>query len=93
MRSREVNAKRIDLEKRVTHKTDMKHVFDIWPDLRTMAADLGKPYSTVASWRQRGSIPAKYDLDIVRAARGRGIELTLEALAEARAVPDGGAAA
>ena len=63
----------------------MEHVFSLWPTLALMADDLGKPYPTVASWRQRGSIPARYDLDLIAAAERRGRKLTLEDLAHARA--------
>lgn len=72
------NAKRIVLR--------MDQIFALWPSLADLAADLRKPYQTVASWRQRGSIPARYDQDIVRAAAARGKELTFEDLARARAL-------
>ncbi len=49
-----------------------------------LAADLGKPYSTVAAWKQRGRIPADYDFDLIEAASARGKVLTLEDLAKAR---------
>jgi hypothetical protein len=65
----------------------MDHVFAIWPTLAHLAADLRLPYQTVASWRQRGSIPARYDLEIIRLAKARGADLTLERLAELRAAP------
>jgi len=63
----------------------MEHVFAIWPNLAHLATDLRLPYQTVASWRQRGSIPARYDLEIVRLAKARGAELSLERLAAIRA--------
>lgn len=62
----------------------MERIFDIWPSLIEMAKDLGKPYPTVAAWKQRGSIPARYDLDLVACAAARGIELTHKEIAEAR---------
>lgn len=62
----------------------MEHIFCIWPTLSALAADLGKPYPTVAAWKQRGSIPAQYDVDLVRAAKARGHDLTFEDLALAR---------
>jgi len=62
----------------------MEHIFRIWPTLKAMASDLGKPYPTVAAWKQRGSIPAQYDVDLVRAAAARGQNLTFEELALAR---------
>ncbi|MEB3419932.1 hypothetical protein ACFSDD_11170 [Salipiger marinus] len=63
----------------------MDHITHIWPTMADLASDLGKPYSTVAAWKQRGSIPAKYDMSLIRAAKARGACLTLEHLAEARA--------
>lgn len=65
----------------------MERIFSIWPTLADLAEDLGKPYTTVASWRARGSIPAKYDLALVLAAEKRGHTVTAQELAEARAVP------
>ena len=49
-----------------------------------LAADLGKPYTTVSAWKQRGRIPADYDFDLIEAALARGKVLTLEDLATAR---------
>lgn len=66
----------------------MENIFSIWPTLSDLAKDLGKPYPTVASWRQRGSIPAKYDLALVRAAKERGHDLSLTEIAEGRAVAE-----
>lgn len=62
----------------------MEHIFTIWPKMSDLAADLKKPYPTVAAWKQRGSIPAEYDLDLIEAASKRGKTLTLEELASAR---------
>ena len=63
----------------------MEHIFSIWPTLSDLASDLGKPYPTVSAWKQRGSIPARYDLDLVQAAAKRGHTITFEQLARARA--------
>lgn len=63
----------------------MKQIVDIWPSVAELARDLSLPYPTVAAWRQRGNIPARYDLSLVAAARSRGVVLTLDQLAEARA--------
>ena len=70
------------------HDLGMDHIFRIWPSLGDLAADLGKPYPTVAAWKHRGSIPARYDLALIRAAKARGRGLTLEQLAHARAGSD-----
>lgn len=66
----------------------MEHIAHIWPTTADLAADLGKPYTTVAAWKQRGSIPAKYDMQLVSAAKARGETLTYEQLAHARAAAD-----
>ncbi|ETX26549.1 hypothetical protein RISW2_22860 [Roseivivax isoporae LMG 25204] len=50
-----------------------------------MSRDLGENYQTVAAWKRRGNIPAKYDLKVIAAAKSRGRKLSLEDLAHARA--------
>lgn len=71
----------------------MEPIFKLWPTTGDLASDLGVPYTTAASWRARGNIPAKHDLDLVAAAKARGRDLTLERLAELRrATPQAGAA-
>ncbi|RWR54901.1 hypothetical protein [Sinirhodobacter hungdaonensis] len=62
----------------------MEHVLKIFPNLSDLAKELSLPYPTVAAWKQRGRIPASYDLDIIRAAAKRGADLTLSQLAECR---------
>ena len=62
----------------------MEQIFDLWPNISDLAADLGKPYTTVQSWSQRRSIPARFDLDLIEAAKRRGCTLTLEQIAAAR---------
>lgn len=63
----------------------MERIFDIWPTLKEMASDLGKPYPTVAAWRARKSIPAKYDAQIIHHAKKRGSDVSFEMLALERA--------
>ena len=67
----------------------MEQIFNIWPTIKDLSRDLGLEYTTVHSWKQRGSIPARYDLDIVRAAAKRGHVLSFEDLAQARSGPGG----
>lgn len=43
-----------------------------WPSMAELGRDLGLPYSTVAAWKQRGSIPVAYWRQLVGAARQRG---------------------
>ena len=62
----------------------MEQIFNIWPTIKDLSRDLGLEYTTVHSWKQRGSIPARYDLDIARAAAKRGHALSFEDLAQAR---------
>jgi hypothetical protein len=63
----------------------MQQIFTIWPTLSDLAADLRKPYTTIQSWVHRNSIPARYDLELIEAAKRRGADLTLQQLAEMRA--------
>lgn len=62
----------------------MDHIHRIWPTMAELAADLGLPYQTVASWKARGRIPAHYDGEIIEAAKRRGEVITFEQLAAAR---------
>ena len=66
--------------------TAMDNILSLWPNLAELSKDIDVPYQTVAAWKQRGSIPAKYDIDIVDAAARRGQQLTLDDLAQARRV-------
>lgn len=69
----------------------MEPIFDLWPTTADLASDLGVPYTTAASWRARGSIPAKHDMDLIAAAAARGKELKLETLAALRRAQAGAA--
>ncbi len=73
----------------------MEQLRTIWPTLADMAADLGCPYPTVASWPKRG-IPHRRFASIIAAARRRGADLTFEQLlamsADATAKPNEDAA-
>ncbi len=62
----------------------MEHIMHIWPTVADLAADLGRPYQTVASWKVRGHIPAEYDVELVELAARRGHALRFEDLARAR---------
>ncbi len=64
----------------------MEHIFALFGTTAEMARALDEGYQTVASWRRRGSIPAKHDKKIISAAKRRGKRLTYEDLAEARSV-------
>lgn len=56
----------------------------LWPSMAELGRDLGVPYSTVAAWKQRGSIPVAYWRDLVRAAGQRGYRaVTADLLIEA----------
>ncbi len=44
--------------------------------VRSMARAVGKPPSTVASWKERGAIPDSHKVEILDAARKQGIPLT-----------------
>jgi hypothetical protein len=61
-------------------------VFSAWPSDVDFGRDIGMPYPTVSSWKQRGSIPAAYWRDIIQAARGRGhSEITADLLVDVHA--------
>ena len=51
---------------------------------RPLARALGIPSSTVSSWGERDSIPARHDTKIVAIAKLRGVTLSYKALAELR---------
>lgn len=60
-------------------------IFSIWPTVADMARDIGKSPITVRAWRQRGSIPGKFDMLIVERAKARGATVDLAMLAQLRA--------
>jgi hypothetical protein len=70
----------------------MKTVADIfraWPSDADLGRDIGVPYSTVAAWKRRGSIPATHWQAIIRAAEKRGRrDVTADLLVELHAGPD-----
>jgi hypothetical protein len=67
----------------------VKRIYDIfsaWPSDAELGRDLGVPYPTISAWKQRGSIPAAYWRDIIRAARKRGhLEITADLLVDLHA--------
>jgi hypothetical protein len=61
-------------------------VFSVWPTDAELGRDIGISYPTLSAWKQRGSIPAAYWRDIIRAARKRGRpEITAELLVDLHA--------
>lgn len=50
----------------------LAEIFSLWPSDADLGRDMEVPYPTVASWKQRGSIPPAYWRDIILAARRRG---------------------
>lgn len=79
-----VSVLRIDHDTHCAYFGCMEHISHIWPTIRSLADDLGTPYTTVHSWYVRGRIPPDRDLDLIEAAKRRGATLTLEQLARAR---------
>jgi len=62
----------------------MRNVSDVIQNLggpNAIASDLNLPTTTVASWRDRNSIPPVYWPQVVAAAEAKKIKITLEALA------------
>lgn len=66
-------------------------LIDAWPDgPEGMAADLGKPVSTIRVWRHRGQIPGANWVAVESAARRRGLAwLTFELLGRLAQLPAG----
>ena len=61
-------------------------IFALWRSDADLGRDIGLPYPTVAAWKQRGSIPAAYWRDLIRAAHRRGhVNVTADLLAELHA--------
>lgn len=61
-------------------------IFAAWPSDADLARDIGLSYPTVASWKQRGSIPVTYWRPIINAARRRRHpEITADLLLELHA--------
>lgn len=61
-------------------------IFAVWPSDADLARDIGLSYPTVASWKQRGSIPVAYWRPIIQAAhKRRHPEITADLLLELHA--------
>jgi hypothetical protein len=61
-------------------------VFGLWPSDAEFGRDVGVAYTTAASWKQRGSIPAAYWQQVTQAAKRRGHpEVTAELLSRLHA--------
>ncbi len=56
-----------------------------WPSRKVMAKDIGKTAATINLWVHRGNIPAEYDVELMAAAKKRGVFLSYEELAMTRA--------
>lgn len=67
------------------HTPTAQGIISRWPSRREMAHDADVQMVTVHRWFARDSIPGEYDIALLGAARRRGIDLTLEDLARARA--------
>lgn len=65
---------------------NVAEIFAVWPSDADLARDIGLSYPTVASWKQRGSIPVAYWRPIIHAARKRRHpEITADLLLELHA--------
>ena len=63
-----------------------RDIIKLWPSRLEMANDLPRAtLFTVNSWATRNRIAASHDRDIVKAAKKRGLDVTFEMLADARA--------
>lgn len=61
-----------------------QEIIEQWPSRRELAEDVGVNLYAVHHWHNRGRIPARYDADLVRAAKRRKIRLDFADLALAR---------
>lgn len=64
---------------------DAREIIGRWPSQTVLAGDVGRSRNTIYSWANRNRIPGDLDVDLVAAAKSRGIDLTFEDLARARA--------
>jgi len=64
---------------------DAINIIGRWPSREELAADVGKNVAAIRMWCHRNSISGKFDVKLVAAAKRRGIYLTYEELAQARA--------
>ncbi len=53
--------------------TAWQEVMDRWPDLHTLAADVGVTWNTCRMWYTRGKVPVSYWKRLLAAARRRRI--------------------
>jgi hypothetical protein len=71
---------------------NISELCSLWPSDAELARDLGVPYPTVAAWKQRGSIPASYWRQLLRAATARRLtQVTADLLTDLHARKDSGA--
>lgn len=54
----------------------VSEILSLWPDVRALADDIGRPYDTVFAWKRRGSVPVEYWPAIVASARTRNLPVT-----------------
>jgi len=62
-----------------------REIIDLWPSRIGLADDVGATLNNVDIWYYRKRIPARRDVDFIRAARARDLPLTYEILAHSRA--------
>lgn len=58
----------------------LRDVFEIWPDLHVMGAELNQAPGTVKQWRTRSRIPERMFTPIIHQALKRGFVLSWEHL-------------
>ena len=56
-------------------------VIDLWPNVPTLAADVGATPAQAHKWRQRNSIPAEYWHDLASASSRRKYGISINLLA------------
>lgn len=67
----------------------MDEIFDHWPSVASFARDIGVEAVMARQWKNRRSIPGRYDMRIVAVAKERGFPITIERIARLRAAEAG----
>ena len=63
-----------------------REILDLFPTRAELAREIGEADVTVRQWGRNNSIPGRADVALVSAAKKRGLKLTYEDLARARAL-------
>lgn len=68
----------------------IEDILRLWPTRRALADRIGLKVDRVHKWASAGTIPARYQQSVLRAAADAGIDLSAERLIAAQANAPGG---